>query len=113
MYTALTLYTILYYSNTSDDPNPDGKRDFNKINFTVTFNPGDLLTKTITTENLLIDDNINEAEEAFLLLLEIVDSGSNETVIQDVLIFRIRNDDGMLGCVCCHHSMLYVIITMS
>ena len=80
----------------------------------MTFNPGDL-TKTITSANLLIDDNINEAEEAFLLLLEIVDSGSNETVIQDVLIFRIRNDDGMLGCVCCHHSMLYmyVIITMS
>ena len=67
---------------------------------TVTFNPGDL-TKTITTENLLIDDNINEAEEAFLLLLEIVDSAA----ITDVLIFRIRNNDGMLGCVCCHHSV--------
>ena len=66
----------------------------------MTFNPGDL-TKTITTENLLIDDNINEAEEAFLLLLEIVDSAA----ITDVLIFRIRNDDGMLGCVCCHHSV--------
>ena len=60
----------------------------------MTFNPGDL-TKTITSDNLLINDNINEAEEAFLLLLEIVDSAT----ITDVLIFRIRNDDSRLSCV--------------
>ena len=57
------------------------------------------LSKRLPTNNLIINDDITEANEAFLLLMEIVDSGSEVVEFESlggVLIFNIIDNDGEL-----------------
>ena len=84
----------------TDDPSPGGRRDFNNISLEITFMAGSSdVSKSLATDNLIINDDITEANEAFLLLMEIVDSGSEVVEFESlggVLIFNIIDDDGEL-----------------
>ena len=82
-----------------DDESPGGRRDFNRVVFNVTFIGGsDVHSMLLPTDDLIIDDVINEANEEFLLLMEVVESGSDILEFDEerngILIFNILDDDG-------------------
>lgn len=82
----------------TDDDLPGGRKDFNSIVQDLTFVGGSgVKSKIVLTDSLICNDNITEATEVFLLLMEITDFGSDivelDTDYMGILIFNIIDDD--------------------
>ena len=63
------------------------------LNFTI---PAGSLSDTVSTDELIATDDVHEAEEVFILVLEIDDSGSVDLIFDDrggILIFTIRDSN--------------------
>jgi len=84
----------------SDEEGVDGRKDFNNsiIHFTI---PAGNEEYDIPTDDIIIDDAVNEAQEGFILVLEIdsvdpADMVELDEQYQGILVFTIDDDDGML-----------------
>ena len=87
---------MIVYLLPSDE---NGRRDFDNTVFTVDFPLSAESVRVKRNESFVIDDDINEpSEEVFVLVLEIESNPSDRVILQegmDVLIIRIRDNDGM------------------
>ena len=95
----LTQLLKYYFIPCSDEEGVDGRKDFNNsiIYFTL---PAGNEEYEIPVENIIIDDTVNEAQESFILVLEIDSVGSADMVeldaqYQGIHVFRINDNDGM------------------
>lgn len=89
----------------------DGKMDFNNISQTVTFEPSLSQVQESVTINL-IDDSINEAEEGFVIVIQVVEIGSvdQQGLILDrngVALVRITDNDRKLNTILLHACYSY------
>ena len=77
---------------------PSGKRDFNNTPIAFTFAPGES-SFNIQAEDIVFDDDINEATEAFIIVLSItsanMDGGNAVTLneFEGILVVEIRDND--------------------
>ena len=83
----------------SDEEGVDGRRDFNNSVIYFTIPVGDE-EYDISTDDIIIDDGINEAQESFIVVLEIDSADPADMVqldeqFQGILIFTINDNDGM------------------
>ena len=94
----------------SDEEDADGRKDFNNSVIYFTIPAGDE-EYDIPTDDIIIDDDINEAQESLILVLEIGSVNSADMVqldeqFQGILLFTINDDDGVfmyiLFSVCAH-----------
>ena len=79
------------------------------MSFIVTFERGSgVRSASLSTADLICNDEFNEANEEFILLLEIVNSGSEDVQLESegngILIFVIEDDDGRA------YSIIIIII---
>jgi len=89
-----------YFIPCSDEEGVGGRKDFNNsiIYFTL---PAGNEEYEIPVENIIIDDTVNEAQESFLLVLEIdsvdpADMVELDEQFQGILVFTINDNDGTL-----------------
>ena len=84
----------------ADEEEANGRKDFNNSIIYFTLDAG-TTTYSITPSDIILDDNINEGMEEFILVLEINEDLDSEIVefedqFEGILVVRIRDDDGML-----------------
>ena len=83
----------------SDEEGAGGRKDFNNsvIHFTILAGVGEY---DIPTDDIIINDPVNEAQESLILVLEI-DSVDPADMVQldeqyrGILLFTINDDDGV------------------
>ena len=76
-----------------------GERDFNASNLTGVLAGDD---RSLTLSVPVVDDNIDEADELFAVLLELVDAENPDRVDlseRNITLLRINDDDGECECV--------------
>ena len=91
---------------------PSGKRDFNNTPIAFTFAPGQD-TFDIQSEDIVFDDDINEANEGFIIVLNItsgnMDGGTGVAVqlneFDGILVVIIRDNDSKWQS----HTCTYII----
>ena len=77
---------------------PSGIHDFNNTPIAFTFAPGES-SFNIQAEDIVFDDDIKEATEAFIIVLSINSAnmdGGNEVTLNEfdgILVVEIRDDD--------------------
>ena len=79
-------------------PDEDEIKDFNNTIIYFTIPAGDE-EYDIPTDDIIIDDRVNEAQESFILVLEIdsvdpADIVELDEQFQGILVFTIDDDDG-------------------
>lgn len=85
--------------------------DFNNTSQTVTFEPSLSQVQESVTINL-VDDSINEAEEGFVIVIQVVEIGSvdQQGLILDrngVALVRITDNDRKLNTILLHACYSY------
>ena len=83
----------------SDEEGAGGRKDFNNSIIYFTIPAGDE-EYDIPTDDIIIDDVVNEAQEGFILVLEIDSVNPADMVeldgqFQGILVFTINDNDGM------------------
>ena len=96
----------------ADEEVANGRKDFNNSIIYFTLDAGST-TYSITSSDIILDDNINEDMEEFILVLELDDDLDSEIVefedqFEGILVIRIRDDDGMLYS--CLNSTLFFYV---
>ena len=67
--------------------------DFNASVIEVTFEPSNILLEDAVVDIPVMDDDINEALETFVVLLEVVSANGRVEIRRNVSLCRIQNDD--------------------
>ena len=102
---------ICYCINSSDDPNPGGRRDFNNTVRTVTFLPNSGAGAEQIVRFPVYDDDIDEDPEGFIIVLDVDSMRTNVDVAFTnglrTALGRINDDDRKSL-----HMQLSHIITM-
>lgn len=82
----IILECIMLNINIPDEP--DGRKDFVRNDpIRITFSPSSSYVEQ-SVAIPLVNDDINEAEEGFILLIEIEDPGNTESTSDDIMLAR-------------------------
>ena len=87
---------ICYCINSSDDPSPGGRRDFNNTVQTISFPPNSGVGAERIAHFPVIDDIIDEDPEAFIIVLDVDSSTAVDVAFTTGLrtaLGRINDDD--------------------